>query len=336
MYRYAIVGFGGLGKKHLCNLKKIEEERGDFSLAAICGTTADKAKESVATNIGTADLSDIDFSLCNFYQDYKEMIDNEKLDFVLSVLPTYLHKEVAVYALSKGIHVFSEKPMALTLDDCEAMICAARENKRTLMIGQVLRFNQAWRQIKEYIKSNQFGKVCKASFERYSRTPLWTWNNWILEPEKSGGCVLDMHVHDVDMINWLFGMPKALRSYVTSNKVELESISTQYFYEDFVVEGRADWSLPQTFPFRALCRIDFEKASVVLDNNNLNIYTDDKCEMKSFTDENDFIEELRTFLKLALDGEDHSEITSAESVSNSVKIVVKELEAARKTETVFL
>lgn len=336
MYRYAIVGFGGLGKKHLCNLKKIEQERGDFCLAAICGTTSDKAKESVATNIGTADTSDIDFSLCNFYQNYKEMLDKERLDFVLSVLPTYLHKEVAVYALSKGIHVFSEKPMALTLDDCEAMICAAQENKRTLMIGQVLRFNQAWWQIKAYIKNNQFGNVRKVNFERYSQTPMWTWNNWILEPEKSGGCVLDMHVHDVDMMNWLFGVPKALRSYVTNNKVELESISTQYVYEDFVVEGRADWSLPQTFPFRALCRIDFEKASVVLDNNNLNIYTDDKFETKTFTDENDFIEELRTFLKIALDGENYSEITSAESVRDSVKIVIKELESARKQKTVLL
>ena len=79
MYRYAIVGFGGLGKKHLCNMKKIEWERGDFCLAAICGTTAEKAKESVTTNIGTSDMSDMDFSLCNFYQDYKEMIDNENI-----------------------------------------------------------------------------------------------------------------------------------------------------------------------------------------------------------------------------------------------------------------
>ena len=264
MLRYAIIGFGGLGKKHLCNLKGIEEERGDFTLAALCGTTEAEAKKSVDLNLGTVDVSKIDFSGCNFYQDYKEMIDNEELDFILSVLPTYLHKEVAVYALSKGIHVFSEKPMALSLSDCEAMIQAARDNNKELMIGQCLRFHPAYAKVKEYIDNGKFGRVRNAYFERNSQTPLWTWNNWILDPEKSGGCILDMHVHDVDLINWFFGTPKSIRSNVRHSKMPREGVTAQYFYDGFTVQAEADWSLPQTFPFAEKCRVDFEKATTII------------------------------------------------------------------------
>ena len=130
MYRYGIIGFGGLGKKHLNNLMNMEKSRGDFCLGAICGTTLEQAKKSVEINLGTVDVSKFDFSDCNFYDDYKEMIQNEKLDFVLSVLPTYLHEEVAVYALSNGLHVFSEKPMALSLEGCQKMIDTAKNNKK--------------------------------------------------------------------------------------------------------------------------------------------------------------------------------------------------------------
>ena len=175
MFRYAIIGFGGLGKKHFCNLIKLEEKRKDFTLAAICGTTEAEARKSVNLNLGTVDLSKIDFSHCHFYRDYKEMIETEKLDFIFSTVPTYLHKEIAVYALSKGIHVFSEKPMALTLADCEEMLLTARENNKYLMIGQCLRFHPAYKKVKEFIDSGAYGKVRSAYFERISQLPCWTW-----------------------------------------------------------------------------------------------------------------------------------------------------------------
>ena len=326
MIRYAIIGFGGLGKKHLCNLIGIEKERKDFALVAICGTTEAEAKKSVNLNLGTVDVSKIDFSDCHFYQDYKEMIEKEKLDFILSVLPTYLHKDVAVYALSKGIHVFSEKPMALTLDDCEEMLKASNDNKKELMIGQCLRFHSAYRKVKEYIESGRFGRVRWANFERNSQMPLWTWNNWILDPAKSGGCVLDMHVHDVDLINWFFGTPKSLRSTVRSSKIPMESVSTQYFYDGFTVQAQADWSLPQTFPFMEKCRIDFETASVIVENDKLFVYSDTESFSEEFDSEEVYINEIRAFLDLVIDKKPCN-ITSAESVYESVKIAMKEIES---------
>lgn len=335
MYKYAIIGFGGLGKMHLCNLHKLEKIRGDFKLSAICGTTLENAKKSVAINLGEADVSDIDFSECNFYQDYKEMLDKEELDFVFSVLPTHLHEEVAVYVLSKGIDLFSEKPMALTLESCRRIMKAARDNNKNLMIGQCLRFHPAYLKLKEYIQNNTFGRVRRAEFNRYSQMPIWTWNNWILDSEKSGGCALDMHIHDVDLMNWYFGIPNSLNSVMTEQKIKREGISTQFVYDEFVVISQADWALPQTFSFSARCRVDFENASVCIENDKITVYTDGESFSPQIGEKNVFYEEEKAFLNLVIDHKPCENI-SVESVYDSVKIVMNEINSAYNGEKIYM
>lgn len=327
MYNYAIIGFGGLGKLHLSNLIQLEKERGDFRLKAICGIDSARFKESVSLNLGTVDLSDIDIDSCHFYSDYKELIEKENVDFILSTLPTYLHEEVAVYALSRGVHVFSEKPMALSVEGCEKMIQAAKENNRKLMIGQCLRFDTAYSKLKEYVDNKTFGNVYRAEFTRYSQKPTWTWNNWILDPDKSGGCILDMHIHDVDLINWIFGIPKTLRSAMTEKKVGREAIFTQYFYDNLLVLSNADWSMPQSFPFEARCLVNFENATVVITDGKVTVYQDDKSFSPELDEESYFIKEMRAFLKLVIDNEECS-ITSPESVLDSVKLAMMEIESS--------
>lgn len=328
MYKYAIIGFGGLGKLHLGNLVNLEKERGDLKLQAICGADEKSFKENVKINLGTVDLSGVDLDSCAFYQDYKELIDKETPDFIISTVPTYLHKEIAVYALNRGVHVFSEKPMALSVEDCEKMIEAAKDNNRKLMIGQCLRFDPAFAKLKEYVNSETFGKVYRAEFSRYSQTPLWTWNNWILDPEKSGGCVIDMHIHDVDLINWIFGVPETVHSVITGNKVEREAIFSQYFYKDFLVLSNADWSLSQTFPFEARCLVNFERATLVLKDGKITVYEDEVNYSPELSGEDYFASEMKAFLDLVTEGK-KSTVTSAESVMESMKLAKREIEAAK-------
>ncbi|MBE6911888.1 MAG: Gfo/Idh/MocA family oxidoreductase [Ruminococcaceae bacterium] len=327
MYKYAIIGFGGLGKLHLGNLLKLEKERGDIKLTAICGADPNAFTSNVKLNIGDVDISTVDFSSCGFYTDYKELIEKEKPDFIISTLPTYLHEEIAVYALNHGIHVFSEKPMALTESSCENMINAANKNSRKLMIGQCLRFDPISREIKKYIDEETFGKAFRAEFSRYSQTPVWTWNNWILDPEQSGGCILDMHVHDVDLINYYFGVPEAVDSVITEKKTKLESVFTRYFYKDLLVTASADWAFPQTFPFEQRCIIHFKKATVCVTNGKLTVYTDGEAITPKLSTDDYYIEEMRAFLSLAIDNKP-CPITSPESIFTSVKIALKEEESA--------
>lgn len=337
MYRYALIGFGGLGRVHLANLEKLGRERGDLTLCAICGTTREGFSQSVSTNIGTTDCSHINIDKVNFYDDYKELIDCEKPDFVFTALPTYLHEEVAVYALERGVHTFSEKPMALTLEGCQNMIDASEKSGAYLMIGQCTRFAREIIKLKEIIDSGVYGKMYRAEFHRYSQLPMWTWKNWILDPEKSGGCIVDMHIHDVDLINYLFGTPKSLHSVMTEQNAKRESVFTQYEMPDgAVILSRGDWSLPQKFPFEQGAMICFEKACIKLaDHHLMTIYTDDEVITPELEGENSYVAEAREFLR-CIDEKTTSPITSARSVKESIRIALAEVESASTKQTIEL
>ena len=335
MYKYAIIGLGGLGKLHLGNLLKLEAERGDIKLCAVCATSPASLKSNVKLNIGDVDTSSFDFSGCNFYTDYKELIDKEKPDFIVSGLPTYMHEEASVYALERGVHVFSEKPMALTKESCGNMLNAAKKSGSKLMIGQCLRFDPIFKEIKKYIDEETFGKVRRAEFSRYSQTPVWSKNNWLLDPAQSGGCILDMHVHDVDLINYFFGMPNSLDSVITETKVKLESVFTRYFYDELLVTASADWSFPQTFPFEQRCITHFEKATVCVLGGQLTVYTDDEAFTPSLSGDDCYIEEMRAFIKLVIDNES-CPVISPESVFNSINLALCESESARSKKMISL
>lgn len=328
MYKYGIIGFGGLGKTLLGNLIELEKERGDFKLCSICGADRDSFKKSIKINIGIVDISHYDFSECSFYDDYKELIEKEKPDFVLLTVPTYLHEEIAVYALSHGVNVFSEKPMALNDEGCENMLRASKESGKKLMIGQCLRFDPAYMKLKEYIENETFGKPYRAEFTRYSPTPMWTWNNWILDPEKSGGCILDMHIHDVDLINWYFGKPNKIRSAMTEKKVKRESVFTQYFYDDLFVTASADWSMPQTFTFEARTLVNFEDATVVVEGGKITVYKDDEVYEPTLFKESCFMAEMRALVEWIID-EKPCIATTPVSVRESIKMALEEVEAAK-------
>lgn len=337
MYRYAIIGAGGLGKVHLANLMRLAKERnGDIMLCAICGTTKEAFRESVSLNFGSVDMSAVDISDVRFYQDYKELIDAEHPDFVVSATPTFLHAEIAVYALSMGVHIYSEKPMALTVEDCDKMIAASEQTGKFLMIGQSTRFAPAYAKLKEYVQKNTFGKAYRFEFCRYSQTPLWTWNNWILDPKQSGGCVLDMHIHDVDMINWLFGMPKAVSAVGTEHKASLESVLAYYTYDGMLGTGSADWSMPQKFPFTKRFMINFEKATVEIANGKLTVHTDEESFQPILEKEEIHYQAMKTFLSVILDGAPREEISNCKSVRNSVAIALAEIESMKTGNQIIL
>ncbi len=329
MLKYAIIGLGGLGKKHLVNLDEIEKKRGDLYLTGLCGANRADFEKKVGLNIGAVDISEVDIDRCTFYEDYKELIDKERPDFIVSALPTYLHEEAAIYALSKGVNVFSEKPMAPTIEACENMLKAAKENGKKLMIGQCLRFRPAFLKIKELIENKTYGNVYRAEFTRYSATPKWTWNNWILNPELSGGCAIDMHIHDVDMINLLFGKPCKVSSVATNKKAERESIFSQYIYEDgLLVQANADWSMADKFPFTEKCIINFDNATLVTDGSDITVYVEggEPVVIKD-TGEDMFKKEMEAFVEMVATGNDFPNV-SPESVIDSMKIAMAEIKSA--------
>ncbi len=327
MKRYAIIGCGALGKMHLANLLRLEEEGADIHLAAVSGAEPESLRTKVKINIGEIDLSNYDFSDCRFYADYRELIDTEKPDFVISALPTFLHSELAIYALERGIDVFSEKPMALTLDECDAMIDAKNKSGSILMIGQCLRFDPMFRKIKEYIDSGCFGKLYRAEFSRYSKLPGWTVNNWILDPKMSGGCVFDMHIHDVDLVNWLFGRPERINAVMTEKRAKRESIFAQYLYDELLVTSAADWSMHESYPFEARAQFNFENASAVVRGGELIIYTNSGEVRPELSADDSYMEEIKAFLEAIKERRPHPD-AAPESVRESIALALDEISVA--------
>ena len=205
MIKAALIGFGGIVKgAHLPGYKTLEA-MGKVKLVAACDIRPEAFTEGVQLNIGGG--SNDGFADLHTYTDLEEMLQKEDIDLIDICLPTYLHKQYAVDMLNRGYWVLSEKPMALSFADCEEMVAAA--NGR-LMIGQCLRFSPQYLYAKDVIESGIYGKVTGATFRRLSGAPLWGWDNWFMDPSRSGGVIFDLHIHDLDIIRVLFGDPKTV------------------------------------------------------------------------------------------------------------------------------
>ncbi len=335
MLKFAIVGVGGLGKVHLRNALEIETKRGDVKLVALCDVEKSRFTEEIETNLGGV-TTPVDISKYNLYYDINDMLANEKLDFIITAVPTYLHEALAVTALKAGVHVFSEKPMAINLEQAENMIKAAKENKKLLMIGQCLRYWPEYVKLKELIESEEYGKLVRAEFSRYSPTPLWSWKNWMMDFQKSGGAALDMHVHDVDYINYVFGKPESVTSVATHNVSSFDSILTQYAYKDITVTSSCDWGMAPGFPFRPQFLARFEKATLEMIGGGINIYRPGENPGSiQVVPGNAYINEINDLIDCIKDGRE-SLINKPENVLQSLKIALCEIESATKGEKVYV
>ena len=278
MIKIGLIGLGFMGHAHLDNYIRLESEGVPVKLVAICDIDKSKFEgKGVAGNIAVGN-GEYDFLKYNLYTEIDEMLAKEELDYVDIALPSYLHAEMSIKALNKGLHVFCEKPMALKSEDCQKMIDAAKSNNRLLMIGQCLRFWPEYEYLKECIETEKFGKVLSGYFFRGGTTPTWSYEGWLLQKEKSGGCLFDQHIHDVDTINWLFGTPDSV-STIAKNVIKgngYDIVSTNYLYDDGkVINAQDDWTLNGDYGFEMTYRVNFEKGNLVLGRDGLKVNPND-------------------------------------------------------------
>ncbi len=331
---YALIGFGGLGKVHFKNMEGLVAAHPDVKLVAICDVTESTFTKNVATNLGD-DNSSLDLSAFNLYTDYKEMLEKEDLDFVVAAVPTYLHDTIAIDVMNKGIHMFSEKPMAISLERGKAMVEAAEKNNVKLMIGQCLRFWPEYKALKEIIDSGKYGKVVRANFARLSPTPVWGWENWYMDEAKSGGAALDLHVHDVDFVNYAFGKPKAVTSIATNFVCKHDSIITTYDYDDKVVVVNGDWTYNSTYPFTPSFTVRLENATIEMKNGKFLAYTDDEIIDLPAPGKDAYLEEMIEFVS-CIKEDRISKINPPTDTLVTMEIALAEKESADKGTTVSL
>lgn len=140
----------------------------------------------------------------NGYLDYKEMIEKEDLDGIFITSPDYCHEEQAIYVLNKKIPVYLEKPMALTVEGCDKVMQAAKDNDTKLMLGHNMRYMKFTNKMKEIIESGAIGEVkaiwCR-HFISYGGDAYF--HDWHADRTKSNGLLLQKGAHDIDIIHWL-------------------------------------------------------------------------------------------------------------------------------------
>lgn len=274
MLKVGLIGIGFMGRVHLDTYIRLEEEGFPLKLTALCDIDEKKFQGEFVDGNLDAGKQRYDFTKYKCYYDINEMLTKEEFDFIDICLPTYLHAGVSIRALNKGINVLCEKPMALNSEDCKKMIEAAERNKKKLMIGQCLRFWPAYEVLKEYVEKNKLGEALGGYFYRGGSTPIWSYKNWFLNEQKSGGCILDQHIHDVDMINWLFGKPEMVSTLAANVIPEsgYDIVSTNYIYEDNkVINAQDDWTLNGEYGFQMAFRVNFENGNIVFEEGTLKI-----------------------------------------------------------------
>ena len=264
MARIGILGLGFMGKMHFRCLKALD----DAQIVALCDIDQAKLKggRGEAGNIAGAE-EPLDLSGISLYSDFEEMLTREQLDAVSIPLPTYLHCQYTVKALEAGLDVLCEKPMALDAKQCEKMITAATKNGRYLQVGHCIRFWPEYAKTKKIIDTSQYGTVKAATFQRLSLTPTWSWNNWIVDGSKSGGAMLDLHIHDADFVQYLFGMPRAVYAKgVKGPSGDFDHVVCNYSYDDDkVVTAEGGWIMAPSFGFEMSFNIILEKATISYD-----------------------------------------------------------------------
>lgn len=271
MLKAGIIGFGGIAAAHRKAYAKLKE-LGKVQLVCACDIDPKAFEKRVSINIDTG-ATPLEEHI-HFYTDLEQMLAREELDFLDICAPSFLHSKISVDVLRRGYHVMCEKPMALTYDDCTEMLRAAEESGKELMIGQCVRFTPAYDFLKEAIAEGRFGKVIGGFFSRLSAPPTWGWENWFMSPERSGGCLTDLHIHDVDIIRYLFGEPEAVSCRATSSVSVHDTVHSALFYGGTPITAIGDWSL-HGVAFQSGYRVNFEKATAVYEKGILTVYPKD-------------------------------------------------------------
>ena len=342
MVKVGIVGVGFMGKMHFNVYKNYPKAR-VVALADVDPVKRAGDWSRIGGNVEDKRAANVDLSGIRVYSKAEELFKDENVDVVDITLPTFLHAKYAVAALKAGKHVICEKPMALTLADCDKMMAAADAAKRTLVIAHCIRFWPEWTVLKQIIKSGKYGRVKAARFYRMSLTPTWSWTNWLLDGKRSGGALVDLHVHDVDYVNYAFGVPKAVQSSGVVggvSKTGIDSISTQYLYTGGPqVVAEAHWMAAPGFGFTHGFHAVLEGATIEFDsktNTPLTVHESSGKSIQPKKPENDgYVTELRYFVDCIAAGKKPTTVTARDG-RNALKVALAEDRSVRTRKPVVV
>lgn len=263
MINLAVIGLGGMGRVHLANLAAHEQAW----VTAVHDIDperlgADLTPSQINLETGAAAWDEKRLRRC---ETFEEILTDDAVDAVVIATPSHLHAELTCRALAAGKHVFCEKPMALSVVDCDEMLAAAAAAGRRLQIGHVIRFWGEYVAATRVVHNGSFGPLQGLWMSRLCAPPAWSSDGWFLDHTKSGGALLDLHIHDVDYALHLLGKPRAIRAagqVGPSGGYDRIFASYDYGEDGPLVQAEGVWTMGAQTPFVMSFRMDLAEGTV--------------------------------------------------------------------------
>ena len=240
-----------------------------IEVGALCnpsGRNLDGDFSDVHGNVGTEEPVKLDMTGIATYRSLDDLLADDSIDLIDITTPTFLHHEQALAALASGKHVLCEKPMARTSQQAKEIAEAAQAAKGFFMPAMCLRFWPEWKWVKDAIDDGRFGVPLSARFRRVAEAPAWGQNSF-LDGEKSGGGLLDLHIHDADFAAYCFGRPTHVYAQGhTKVSGEIDHVLAQYTVNcSAAVSAEGSWAMAKGFGFNMAYTVNFENATVDYD-----------------------------------------------------------------------
>ncbi|MCF7847259.1 MAG: Gfo/Idh/MocA family oxidoreductase [Kiritimatiellales bacterium] len=220
MLRIGVIGLGNIGKVHVNNL------RGGLVEGAELVAVAEQA---------TGALDEFKDSGIACFTDATEMIQSGLVDAALIALPTFLHAPLGIQALEAGLHVMMEKPLACHKAEAERILAARQRDDQVIALMMNQRTNPCYAKLKQWLDEGAIGTLQRVSWimtnwfrpEIYFHSSAWraTWAG------DGGGVLMNQCPHNLDVLQWLVGMPERIRGYCSFGKyhdLDVEDEATAY------------------------------------------------------------------------------------------------------------
>jgi len=250
--KVAIIGLGFMGGMHA----QIYTALPGVELVAIADSNVERTQSKIDQMNLTAKV----------FPNLKSLLSEIDVDVIDICVPTDQHAELAIAAAQAGKHLFIEKPLSLTLADCEAIQVAITEAGVHAQVGQCIRFWPEYVALKEFIESGKGGALKSLTFLRRASRPTYSQDDWLNKEARSGGAALDLHVHDTDFVIHLLGLPKSVYSRTTQGRSGPDHIFTSYQYDQVAVQTEGGWDYPEQYGLCMAFEAVFEDASVAFNS----------------------------------------------------------------------
>lgn len=217
MLKIAVVGIGNISQAHIQSYLTFADR---CQIVAFVDIYPEKCEKRIR-ELGLEGVA--------VYDSHRALF-GKTIDLVSICTPPDTHAEIAIDCLSHGFHVLVEKPMAPSLEDCDAMIAAAESSGKILSSVAQNRFRQPIMNLKKVLEAELSGRILHAQIDSFwwraaHYYDLWWRGRWETE---GGGCTLNHAVHHIDMLAWMMGLPQSVSAMLTNAahpNAEVEDLS---------------------------------------------------------------------------------------------------------------